>query len=118
MDEFIVCFSEISDPRQENVPLRANDDETFTPREFRLDGAEGSSQSCPCSRDRLMRRPVTARTEAHGLEQATRCRCVGRAGQQPVEPAQFPSTTVSKVEMAVTAAGRDSAAFRQLRPPR
>jgi hypothetical protein len=31
----------------DDVPLRANDDETSSPRKFSLEGAEGSSCSCP-----------------------------------------------------------------------
>ena len=39
--------------------LRANEDETPAPREFRLEGAEGSPRTCPCSSHRSMprRRP-------------------------------------------------------------
>ena len=46
--------------------LRANDDETSTPREFRPAGAEGSSRSCPCFTHRSMPRRVVPRTEAGG----------------------------------------------------
>ena len=48
------------------APLRANDDETSTPREFRPAGAEGSSRSCPCFSHRSMPRRVAPRTEAGG----------------------------------------------------
>ena len=34
--------------------LRANDDETPDPREFRLEGAEGSPRTCPCSSHQSM----------------------------------------------------------------
>jgi molecular chaperone HtpG len=37
-------------------PLRANNSETSTPREFDLEGAEGSSRSCPCSTHQSMPR--------------------------------------------------------------
>jgi len=47
-------------------PLRANEDETSTTGEFRLEGAEGLSRTCPCSRHRLMPRLATSRTEAEG----------------------------------------------------
>ena len=46
--------------------LRANDDETPDPREFRLEGAEGSPRTCPCSSHRSMPRRAPPRTEAVG----------------------------------------------------
>src|SRR5271166_2640417 len=46
--------------------LRANNDETSTPREFRPAGAEGSSRSCPCSPLRTMPRRAPPRMEAVG----------------------------------------------------
>src|SRR5271157_676102 len=51
--------------RLENT-LRANNDETSTPREFRPAGAEGSSRSCPCSPLRTMPRRAPPRMEAVG----------------------------------------------------
>jgi hypothetical protein len=47
-------------------PLRANEDETSRCREFRLEGTEGSSRTCPCSRHRLMPRLALPRAEAVG----------------------------------------------------
>ena len=47
--------------------LRANEDETFAPREFTLEGAEGSPSSCPCFRSTPRQpRPVPARPVAVG----------------------------------------------------
>jgi len=39
-----------------NGTLRANNSETSTPREFNLEGAQGSSRSCPCSTHQTMPR--------------------------------------------------------------
>lgn len=41
-----------------DVTLRANEDETSTPRKFTLEGAEGPSRSCPCSTQQSMPRLV------------------------------------------------------------
>src|SRR5271166_1836776 len=49
-----------------HAALRANNDETSTPREFRPAGAEGSSRSCPCSPLRTMPRRAPPRMEAVG----------------------------------------------------
>jgi hypothetical protein len=48
------------------VALRANDDETPDRREFRLEGAEGSPRTCPCSSHQSMPRRAPPRTEAVG----------------------------------------------------
>ena len=39
-----------------DTTLRANNSETSTPREFNLEGAQGSSRSCPCSTHQSMPR--------------------------------------------------------------
>ena len=44
--------------------LRANNDETLTPREFRPAGAEGSLHSCPCSPTTTRLRRVPPQAEA------------------------------------------------------
>jgi len=55
------------------VTLRANEGETPVPREFRLEGAEGSSRPCPCFSPRRTQRPAPAQTEADGCAGAGRC---------------------------------------------
>ena len=50
----------------ETAPLRANEAETPTPREFRLEGAEGSPRTCPWFTHRLTQPAVPAQTKAEG----------------------------------------------------
>ena len=50
------------------LALRANEDETQTRREFRSEGAEGSSRSCPCRRHRSMPKLVPPQMQAVGRQ--------------------------------------------------
>jgi hypothetical protein len=66
-----VTLSAVLDERQRRLfaateAPRANDNETPDPREFRLEGAEGSPRTCPCSSHRSMPRRAPLRTEAVG----------------------------------------------------
>src|SRR5665213_1731530 len=65
-----------------HVSLRANDDETPDPREFRLEGAEGSPRTCPCSSHRSMprRRTFTARDKIRILAETDRAAETGGIG--------------------------------------
>jgi hypothetical protein len=56
--------------------LRANDDETSIPREFSLEGAEGSSRPCPWFKHPSTPRSVPAAAEAAGRRwwRETRCK--------------------------------------------
>ena len=62
--------------------LRANDDETPDPREFRLEGAEGSPRTCPCSSHRSTprRRTFTARDKIRILAETDRAAATGGIG--------------------------------------
>src|SRR5580692_2821853 len=44
--------------RQADSALRANDDETSTPREFKPEGAEGFPHPCPCYAHRMTSKRV------------------------------------------------------------
>ena len=68
----VACWSHARRGFYEVHPLRANNDETPSPREIRLEGAEGSPWRCPCFSPNLTQRPAPARTKAAGRRSCRR----------------------------------------------